>query len=254
MTSFLFLFLIHRWIIVSLFWVIVPNRPPVCFLTELPAFPSVDAEVWRFFLAHFVPTSTFLDPWTWIPSDPQKDSDNRIRLQSSWFPWNPTLTFRVDPLGPISRCRRFTKRSLFRTSVPILMMSHAMSSCKIRTAWRAQRDENDGSQEWPSRRGRILLSHAKTSQLQCLSLSGPSLFPEERREMKWEILLNSMWLNNWTRTFWQQQQNLLEVWLLWSRVWRFYRHVETKTCEGDAEKVSWRSSWFRTETVCFIRV
>lgn len=46
------------------------------------------------------------------------------------------LTFRVEPLGPISRCLRFTNRSLFLTRVPILMMSHAMSSCNIRTAWK----------------------------------------------------------------------------------------------------------------------
>lgn len=46
------------------------------------------------------------------------------------------LTFRVEPLGPISRCLRFTKRSLFLTRVPILMMSQATSSCNIRTAWK----------------------------------------------------------------------------------------------------------------------
>lgn len=45
------------------------------------------------------------------------------------------LTFNVEPLGPISRCRRFTNRSLFLTRVPILMMSHATSSSNIRTAW-----------------------------------------------------------------------------------------------------------------------
>lgn len=45
------------------------------------------------------------------------------------------LTFNVEPLGPISRCRRFTNRSLFLTRVPILMMSQATSSSNIRTAW-----------------------------------------------------------------------------------------------------------------------
>lgn len=55
------------------------------------------------------------------------------------FCWIERLTFNVEPLGPISRCRRFTNRSLFLTSVPILMMSHATSSSNIRTAWGEKR-------------------------------------------------------------------------------------------------------------------
>lgn len=53
-----------------------------------------------------------------------------------WVDTGLELTFRVEPFGPISRCLRFTNRSLFLTRVPILMMSHAMSSCNIRTAWK----------------------------------------------------------------------------------------------------------------------
>ena len=45
-------------------------------------------------------------------------------------------TFRVDPFGPRSRPLLFTKLSLFLTREPILMMSHATSSWRIRTAWR----------------------------------------------------------------------------------------------------------------------
>lgn len=45
-------------------------------------------------------------------------------------------------MGPISRCLRFTNRSLFLTRVPILMMSHAMSSCNIRTAWKQKNSMN----------------------------------------------------------------------------------------------------------------
>ena len=37
-------------------------------------------------------------------------------------------TLRVSPLGPMSRWRRLTKRSLLRTKPPILMISHAISS------------------------------------------------------------------------------------------------------------------------------
>lgn len=45
-------------------------------------------------------------------------------------------TFRVEPLGPNNRCRRLTKRSLFRIILPILMISHATPSSKIFTACR----------------------------------------------------------------------------------------------------------------------
>lgn len=44
-------------------------------------------------------------------------------------------TFNVDPLGPIRRCLLFTNLSLFLTKEPILMMSHATSSWRIRTAF-----------------------------------------------------------------------------------------------------------------------
>lgn len=42
----------------------------------------------------------------------------------------------VEPLGPSSRSRLLTKRSLLRHSPPILMMSHAISSSsRILRAW-----------------------------------------------------------------------------------------------------------------------
>lgn len=44
-------------------------------------------------------------------------------------------TFNVDPLGPMRRCLLFTNLSLFLTKEPILMMSHATSSWRIRTAF-----------------------------------------------------------------------------------------------------------------------
>jgi hypothetical protein len=37
-------------------------------------------------------------------------------------------TLSVEPLGPMMRWRRFTKRSLFRTIFPILIMSQAYVS------------------------------------------------------------------------------------------------------------------------------
>lgn len=43
-------------------------------------------------------------------------------------------TLSVLPSGPIMRCLRLTKRSLFRTVFPILMMSQATSSSSILTA------------------------------------------------------------------------------------------------------------------------
>lgn len=73
-----------------------------------------------------------------------------IHHNTLWKPWLTSdrktseswtlvwLTFRVEPLGPMSRCLRFTNRSLLLTIVPILMMSQAMSSCNILTAWRQQ--------------------------------------------------------------------------------------------------------------------
>lgn len=63
--------------------------------------------------------------WTWLTLDRKLDSGVRH-------------TFRVEPLGPMSRCLRFTNRSLLLTIVPILMMSQAVSSCNILTAWRQQ--------------------------------------------------------------------------------------------------------------------
>lgn len=41
------------------------------------------------------------------------------------------LTLSVLPFGPTIRCLRLTKRSLFRTMPPILIISQAMPSCKI---------------------------------------------------------------------------------------------------------------------------
>ena len=45
-----------------------------------------------------------------------------------------TRTLSVLPSGPMILCLRFTKRSLFRTMLPILMMSHATASSNILTA------------------------------------------------------------------------------------------------------------------------
>jgi hypothetical protein len=76
------------------------------------------------------------------------------------------MALRVAPLGPTSRCRRFTNRSwpppprhgvrrlsgaqppmqgwlaLFRTKPLILMMSHAMSSSNTRAAWQPASQHN----------------------------------------------------------------------------------------------------------------
>jgi len=45
------------------------------------------------------------------------------------------MALRVLPLGPRRRCRRLTNFSLLLTVLPILMMSQATSSSRIRTAW-----------------------------------------------------------------------------------------------------------------------
>mmetsp|Transcript_9385 Transcript_9385/g.42782 ORF Transcript_9385/g.42782 Transcript_9385/m.42782 type:complete len:206 (-) Transcript_9385:38-655(-) len=47
------------------------------------------------------------------------------------------MAFRVLPLGPMSLCRRFTYRSLFRTIPPILITSHCTSSWRTFSAWGA---------------------------------------------------------------------------------------------------------------------
>lgn len=62
--------------------------------------------------------------------------------RSPWLHGWTRRTLSVDPLGPMSLCLLFTNRSLVLTSVPILVMSHAMSSSKIRTAWRWKTEEN----------------------------------------------------------------------------------------------------------------
>ena len=50
-------------------------------------------------------------------------------------PVSNSSAFNVVPLGPRSLCLLLTKRSLFLTKLPILMMSHATSSSSImRTA------------------------------------------------------------------------------------------------------------------------
>ena len=48
---------------------------------------------------------------------------------------NCLLTLSVDPFGPIRRCLLLTKRSLLRTSEPIAMISHALSSSSTCTAY-----------------------------------------------------------------------------------------------------------------------
>ena len=55
-----------------------------------------------------------------------------------------TLTLRVAPPGPTSRCLRLTNLSLFLTRDLILMMSHATSSSSTRNACR-------GSAQWQCR-------------------------------------------------------------------------------------------------------
>ena len=58
------------------------------------------------------------------------------RLCGMWHVRGSGATLSVEPLGPSSRSRRLTKRSLLRHSPPILMMSHAISSSsRIFRAW-----------------------------------------------------------------------------------------------------------------------
>mmetsp|Transcript_21641 Transcript_21641/g.60154 ORF Transcript_21641/g.60154 Transcript_21641/m.60154 type:complete len:217 (-) Transcript_21641:275-925(-) len=47
------------------------------------------------------------------------------------------MALRVEPSRPISRWRRLTNFSLLRMMLPILMMSHTTSSCRILRAWGA---------------------------------------------------------------------------------------------------------------------
>lgn len=50
-------------------------------------------------------------------------------------------TLRVDPPGPRIRCRRLTKRSLFRITFPILIMSQLTGSSRILTAYEIERGQ-----------------------------------------------------------------------------------------------------------------
>lgn len=112
------------------------------------------------------------------------------------------LTFRVEPFGPISRCLRFTNRSLFLTRVPILMMSQAMSSCNIRTAWKQKATWKRKQNAWSEISITLVFVIAVIKHLEYFKTKWT--WPSRSKIYMWHVLQNTYSNTQTVTVHWQQ--------------------------------------------------